>query len=593
MLASVAEAAVVRARVRSFRAGRQAQVAAERAAAAVAADIQPSALLEWAERYRRIDGRPFSLEQFRPLRAIYADDHPHIVVIKPAQRGLSEYAINKACFALDRGAEVWAEGLKTGLNVGYIFPTQAALSAFSKERIAGLKRESAHLEAMFGDGDDYDTVDFKQVRDSYLYLRGGWSEVGLLSFAADVLVIDEYDRMDRSAIALARRRLNASVVRRELDISTPTIHGFGIHELYLQSDRHVYEQWHRCGEWVTFDFHRDVTVDGQHYEAPRASGWQHYPAELIRASDVYLVCPACSSPISEDERTVSGRWRAETPEITSLRGYHVPWWPFPVVDLVSLAATAVSADPSEQTEFFRSDLGQPYESSGSRITREMLAGLSHDLENGLLPVVAWRDTTMGVDVGSRFHYRVSSPGPGGLRYVRAIGSVGTWDELDTLMAQYGVRMAVVDALPELHGAAAFAARFKGRVATATYPSANALKGVMFAPEREKARSDGRVQINRTMAMDAVFAAVKGATERWPAALHNDQQIIEHMTAMVRVETLDAHGQARADWVHTKPDHWMHACAYDLVAARLVAPEAASAEVKPAPHSYHAERRRRL
>jgi phage terminase large subunit GpA-like protein len=175
---------------------------------------------------------------------------------------VSEWAINYAIFALDRGAEVWANGQKTGLNVGYIFPTQAALSAFSKERISGLKRESAYLEALLGDSDDYDTVDFKQIRDSYLYLRGGWSEAGLLSFAADVAIFDEYDRMEPSAIALARRRLNASTVRREVFISTPTLPGTGVHGLYLQSDRQVYEQWHSCGGWVSYDFWRDVKVDG-------------------------------------------------------------------------------------------------------------------------------------------------------------------------------------------------------------------------------------------------------------------------------------------------------------------------------------------
>jgi phage terminase large subunit GpA-like protein len=479
----------------------RAMIEAERITQATQTEIPPSALLEWAERYRRIDGRPFSLDRFAPLRAIYADDHPRIVVTKPSQRGVSEWAINYAVFALDRGAEVWATGEKDGLNVGYIFPTQSALSAFSKERIAGMRREGPYLATLFGDADDYDTVDFKQVGPSYLYLRGGWSESGLLSFAADVLILDEYDRMDPSAVALARRRLNASTVRRELFISTPTLPGTGVHGLYLQSDRHVYEQWHRCGEWVSFDFWRDVRVDGLPYEVPGGRGWKAWPAELIRASEVRLSCPSCGDPISDAERISPGRWRAEAPEVLGLRGYHVPWWPFPVVDLLEYAVTAVSQDPSELTEFYRSDLGLPYESSGSRITREMLASLSHGLEGGLLPEAAWRDTTMGVDVGSRFHYRVSSLDEAGRRCVRAMGSVASWDEVDRLMAEYQVRLAVVDALPEMHAAAAFVARHPGRAVVATYPTANALKGVMLAPDPAqhpgKALGDGRIQINRS------------------------------------------------------------------------------------------------
>jgi hypothetical protein len=529
-------------------------------------------VLGWAERYRQIDGHPFGLDRFEPLRAIYEDDHPHVVVIKPAQRGVSEWALNYASFAIDRGAAVWTEGRKTGLNVGYIFPTRESLADFSKERFSGLVEETDYLQALFADGDDFNAVTFKQVGQSYLYLRGGWSTRALKSFPADVIILDEYDEMATGAAALARRRMNASVVRRELDISTPTIPGRGIHDLYLQSDRRVYEQQHACGERVSFDFWRDVRVDGTPYDDGAGKGWRTWPAELIRASAVRLHCPVCQEALSDEERMAPGRWRAEAPDVTGLRGYWVPWWPFPVADLVQYAVTAVSNDPSELTELYRSDLGLPYESSGSRISREMLAALSADLPGGVLPDLAWQDTTMGLDVGTRFHYRVSSAGPEGGRYVRAMGSVATWDEVDVLMARYGVRLCVVDAFPEQHAARAFVDRHKGRAVTATYPTANALKGVLWAPQdAPKAVADGRVQINRTMALDAVYAAVATGSERWPAAIHNDPEVVAHMTALVRISSEDAHGQPRADWVHTKPDHLAHSSAYDIVARALMPP----------------------
>jgi hypothetical protein len=247
----------------------------------------PTGTYEWARMYRRIDNRPFSLANFRPLEAIYADEHPNKVIGKPAQRGASEYAINYTGFALDRGAAVWTGGLKSGLNVAYIFPKKEALGDFSKERLTGLISESDYLASMFGD-DDYNAITFKQVRDSFLYLRGGWSSAALKSFPADVLILDEFDEMASGAIALARRRLNASLVRRELALSTPSIPMKGIHALYLESDRHVYEQLHRCGEWVRYDFLRDVRADGQPYDV-----WQQWPAEQIRRVVVTLECPRC------------------------------------------------------------------------------------------------------------------------------------------------------------------------------------------------------------------------------------------------------------------------------------------------------------
>ncbi len=515
----------------------------------------PTTVLEWAERHRRIDDQPFSLARFAPLRAIYLDQHPHIAVIKPAQRGVSEWAINVTAFALEHGAQAWAED-KNGLNVAYVFPTQAALGDFSKERFNGLKSEGPHLATLLG-GAEFDAVTFKQVSHSYLYLRGGWSESALLSFAADVLVLDEFDRMDPAAVALARRRLNASVIRREIDISTPTLPGKGIHALYLQSDQRVYEQvCLACGTWTAFDFHRDVRADGE----PHAT-WQHWGSERLRHADIALVCPACQRSLSDQERCAEGRWRAQEPQVTGIRGYQVPALCWPFVSLARLAVAAVSQDPSELQEFYRSDLGLPYEPGGSRVTESMLKRLSAELEGGRLPAGPWHTTTMGVDVGSRYHYRVSSVGPGAKTYVRAMGSVGSWAELDTLMATYQVRQCVVDAYPEQHGCREWAARHRGRVMRADYPTDRALVGELYRIDEE----ESLVRINRTMAMDGVYAAIAGGLERWPALIHNDHEFEAQMKAPVRVTTTDERGQERAAWVHSAPDHLFHASVYDRIA----------------------------
>ncbi len=531
----------------------------QKAGRTAAAEIErPESPLSWAERHRKIDGQPFSLERFRPLRELYTDSHPHIAVMKPAQRGVSEWAINLTCFALEHGASAWAPE-KDGINVGYIFPTKDALGDFSKERLSGLKDESPHLAGLFG-VDEFDAVTFKQIGRSYLYLRGGWSESALLSFSADVLVLDEFDRMDPQAVALARRRLNASVVRREVDISTPTLPGKGIHALYLQSDQHVYEQPHACGAWNAYDFHRDVRAGGEPFEV-----WKHWAPERLRRADVLLVCPSCRAPLSEAERCAEGRWTALAPEVTGIRGYHIPGLCWPFVSLRQLAIAAVSQDPSEVQEFYRSDLGLPYEVSGSRVTEGMLKQLGHRLPGGALPDVAWRQTTMGVDVGSRFHYRVSSLDPDGRVCVRAMGSVGSWDELDRLLEAYKVRHCVVDAFPEQHAAKSWAAKHEGKVLRALYPNQSAMAGELFRVDAE----DGRVQINRTMAMDGVYAAVAAGDEDWPARVHNDPEVLAHLTAPVRVVTSDERGQEKASWVHTSPDHLYHAC---LVAGTRVLTE---------------------
>lgn len=514
-------------------------------------------VLAWARSYRRIDGQPFSLDRHLPLLDLYQDDHPHIVAIKPAQKGVSELAVNVACYALEYGAAAWAPH-KDGLNVGYIFPTAQALGDFSKERLSGLKDETEHLRDMFG-GDRWDAITFKQVGRSYLYLRGGKSDDELRSFPCDVLILDEFDRMEARTVALARRRMAASEVKRELDISTPSLPGRGIHAAWLASDRRVYEQpCPHCEAWNRYDFHRDVRVDGEAWDT-----WQAWDERRIRVAAVYLACPSCGGRLTDADRCALGRWVAEAPEVTSLRGYWIPPLAFPFVDLTALAVAAVRQDPSELEEFYRSDLGIPYETKGGKVTEAMLKALSAELPGGLLPAGPWRQMTMGVDVGSRFHYRISGLDPEGVVNALAMGSVGSWAELDDLVARYRVRSCVVDALPEQHGAEEWAAKHDGRVWRALYPTAAAMAGELF---REK-KGEQLVQVNRTAAMDAVYASLAGGQERWPADLCNDPEAVAHLTAPVRVVSEDGHGQPRAEWVHTAPDDLFHACVYDLIARR--------------------------
>lgn len=531
----------------------------------------PSNVLEWAKRYRKIEGQPFTLDNYHPLEAIYTDDWPRLVIKKPAQRGVSEYAVNLACFALEHGHQCWVpEGsAKDGLNVGYIFPIKKALEDFAKERINGLREESPHLAEIFS-GDEYDSLGYKKVGRSVLYMRGSYAVSDLLSFPADVIILDEYDRMDAKSASLARRRMNNSVVKREVLISTPTLPGRGISAAYESSDRRVYEtQCLACEAWASFDFFSDVKCDGEVYE-----NWKHWSTEHVAVAEVTLHCPACGVAIGDAERCRPGRWRITNPDITRVHGYQVPWWPFRTVDLQSFAIAAVSPEPSEVEEFYRSDLGMPHGSGTGSVTEEMLLQLAAMLPEGL-PIGPWANTTLGADIGARIHYRLSSQGPDGLTYVRSMGSVDSWDELDQMMFRYQVRMAVVDAEPEILTAQDFVNRWPGRARRAFYPtSANALRGVLFNLKEVKNGIATDVQVNRTMAMDKVYGLIAAGAERWPAEIVHDTEVVAHMTAPARVKVSDDNGQARYTWVHTTPDHLYHASVYDVI-ARETLPKAQS------------------
>lgn len=58
-------------------------------------------LLGWTEAHRRLGDAPMRIPA--PLRALYRDDAPYVVVMKGAQMGLSEWAINLALHTADTG----------------------------------------------------------------------------------------------------------------------------------------------------------------------------------------------------------------------------------------------------------------------------------------------------------------------------------------------------------------------------------------------------------------------------------------------------------------------------------------------------------
>lgn len=558
----------------------RAQLALQRRAELQQRAIEGEALdlLEWCQRHRSIDGQPFTLDRFRPLESLYRDDHPTKCVIKPAQVGVSEFGISLTIWSLIEGCKRWAPH-KRGLNVGYLFPTKVALSDFSKERFSGLKRENDFLAAIFADS-EFDDVGFKQVGDSYLYLRGAWSVEALLSFPADVLILDEYDRMDAAAVELARKRIRQSEIKREVCISTPTLPEVGIHARYLASDQMVWEVLcGSCDQFNELEYFRDVCANGTHYD-----DWKDWNKEQVAIAEWTVRCPNCKETL---DRFGEGRWRALKPEVKTLRGYHIPALCFPAISLEELGMRAISKDPTVLTEFYRSDLGLPYTAAGSRVTFDMLLKLFVGLPNGRLPQSQWLTVTMGVDVGSVFHYWIEGTSDTGVRCVLDAGTVESWDRLATLINQYQVRSCVVDARPEEHAAKQFAERFKGRVKRAFYPVG--MGGDLFrvsgssAPPRTRfqKRADKQlgaagddippdvVKINRTMAMDAVYARFAEATVAMPELLCRTDALTKQLCAPVRVTTKDDQGQETATWQHTTPDDFFHAAVYCWIAQQIL------------------------
>jgi hypothetical protein len=171
-------------------------------------------------------------------------------------------------------------------------------------------------------------------------------------------------------------------------------------------------------------------------------------------------------------------------------------------------------------------------------------------------------------VGKVYHYRVSSEGEDGKRYVRAMGKARDLDEIDLIIRQYKVRRGIIDALPEINSVPKWVEKHKGRMVRAFYTHGPKMQKDSMIKYDPKKRT---VSIHRTMAMDEVYTRIAAGSERWPREFHSNREVIINMTAPVRMEKADDQGQTAAEWVHTAPDHFYHACVYDCCAG-MIAPE---------------------
>src|SRR5688572_12468185 len=205
---------------------------------ATRATSEPLAL--WSERRIRLDGKPFSFEGHEYLRAIYDDVSPHVVLSKASQVGGTTWAILRSLHAC-----------LSGLNVMYFFPTRTDVLEFSKSRVTPLMADNPFLKKELR---DTDAAGLKRIGDAHLYLRGMQSNIGMKSVPADMIVFDELDEASPDAKALAKERLSHSSYRRLIELSNPSIPGYGIDEAYLESDqRHWTLKCSACGKWTALD----------------------------------------------------------------------------------------------------------------------------------------------------------------------------------------------------------------------------------------------------------------------------------------------------------------------------------------------------
>ncbi len=500
----------------------------ELASPAVRAVTEPLAL--WSLRRIRLDGRPFTLAGHEYLRAIYDDTAQHIVLSKAAQIGGTSWAILRSIFACIQG-----------LNVMYYFPTRTDVLDFSRSRVGPFLEDNPFLAEQMS---DTDTVGLKRIGAAHLYLRGMQSKVGMKSVPADMIVFDELDEATPDARAMAMERIAHSDYKRIIELSNPSLPGYGIDTQFEKSDqRHWTLKCDGCGTWTCLE-----------RAFPDRLGLE---VKVIQERDgvFYRACPKCGGELDPER----GEWVPDYPD-RKIHGYRVS----------QLFSSKV--DPGEILEeyratrfperFYNLKIGVPWADLSNRVD---IATVLACCRTGDAPARGVH--VMGVDTGKGLHaviLRTNSQKRSRLpAHVVHIEECRSFEELPALMERFRVGTCVIDGLPETHATRDLAQAQRRR-----------RRWVFLCFFVESQRGQGRwdprdlsVKINRTDALDASRTVIREREITLPPPSPTVREFAEHLARDAKQLIEDEEtGALKYKYVKASgPNHYSLALTYAVMA----------------------------
>ena len=482
----------------------------------------------WAEEFINLEsGEKFSFKDHTYLIEPYQEQHRHQVHMKATQVGLSTFAILKAIHSCI---------YRFPLGVMYFFPTDSDVSDFSRGRVTPLIENNR--EAIGEYVSDTDTVGIKRIGRAFIYFRGMKSKVGMKSVPADMVIFDELDEAPPEAMEMSRKRMSHSRFQEEIDLSNPTIPGYGIDLEYQLSDQRSFLlKCPHCGEFNCVE--------------------DDFPDCLLEANGtVILACHKCRKELDRN----MGEWVARRPSIIDVRGYRYSQLISPTVRAKDvLKEFRLAQSMGRLVNFYNLTLGRAFVTAKEKMEQAQVLELCAKSDWPEDPFGDSGDVAMGVDQGSDLH----------VVFKRKVGNkILTWsviekdfEELDKYLDRCS--KCVIDALPETRKAREFANRNSGKVF------------LNFYVEKQKGKTKWDeekmiVQENRTESMDSSHNNFFDGVNVLPPRSPDVEEFAKHICNVAKkLEEDDETGSKRYVWVKLGPDHFRHADNYANIALQEI------------------------
>lgn len=530
---------------------------------------------EWAEQYRTIKGSRWTYDAHPWLRDMHDSKAERNVGQKSAQIGYTETVLNLTFFNID--IRQW--------DCLYLLPNkQPDASDFSTSRFDPALEESEHLRDLFS---DVHNIGHKRAGAANLYIRGATSRSGLKSIPVSFIVFDELDEMPEENIPLAQERVAGQKEFAWWKISTPTVDGQGINaEFQLSTQEQFIFLCPRCGKMTFLEFPNCLVVTGDSLLDPKLK-------------DSYLQCRECKNKLDHETKArrkgidgwlSKGYWEPFGDKSAPARGFYCNqlYSSAKICHPYELAQAAVKAqsDKAAEQEFYNSKGGLPHVTEGGRLCLDQINMCikGHTKNDVRVKPKSKQTITMGIDVGTWLHCEIDlwNVGDWGkdinvVSHPKVIweGKVKTFAELDALMRDWQVRMAVIDLFPERRMAYEFADRFYGCVKCCTF--ASGVRGKMINIDSEE--NEHKINVDRTSWLDTALGRFYSGRIDLPRDVSMEYR--EHLTKPVRRYKKDQFDQDIGIYQTKRDaaDHFAFSRCYSEIALPLAASNLTSQNIR--------------
>jgi len=483
---------------------------------------------------------PWQWKHYPWLKEMHNADTDLCVGMKAAQMGFTETVLNITFYSID----IYRR------DCLYVLPNkQPDASDFSASRFDAALEASPHLANLFS---DVKNIGHKRAGTANLYVRGSQSRAGLKSIPVSLIVMDEIEEFNQDNIPLAMERVSGQFEHQIWLISTPKIEDSGIHLYYKKSDmRHFFFRCPGCQRYIELEWGESLSID----DPP------------------ILHCQYCSTPLPHENKSEwlsTGKWIPGNTEPDLPKGYHINQMYSPTItpqQFIDQAKRAES-DPTEEQELYNSKLGIPHAVKGAKLSLEEVNSCCVSERDAAISGL----TTMGIDVGTFFHYEIDEwrlsntyesqdINDNATSIVRRIGKTRDVNDLYEIIRTNNITAVVIDANPERRLALELANHFPGRIRCCFY--GRGINGKQINLHRD----EPTLTVDRTSWLDLSLNRFRKRTIRLPRT--TPQEYKDHLLALVRRYERDSDGNPIGRYVNGgKADHYAHARNYAEIALPL-------------------------